>query len=153
METDIYRIIENSLRSGESIVVKGSGNSMGKTICDCDSINLSPKENRIPKKGEIWLFQRPNGGFVIHRLIKKKNNRLFFVGDNQLTGEWTDECRLLGIVTEIYKNGSCDNAVDYAGIVSSFPFHKKRIAKYQLSRIYLRIKSYIDKYLLRKPTE
>ena len=69
-----------------------------------DSVVLVPP--RKVHTGDIVLFDRLNGRYALHRVIRKKKNGFAMMGDNQ----WFYENdlpyeQIIGVVTEINRNG------------------------------------------------
>ncbi len=61
-----------------------SGNSMSPFLVHGrDTIYLS-RLSRPVKKGDVLLYQRDNGTYVLHRVYKVKNNSFTMVGDAQI---------------------------------------------------------------------
>lgn len=48
-----------------------------------DSVLLSPKCHPL-KKHDIALYKRPNGQYVLHRVVRGRNGGYDFCGDNQV---------------------------------------------------------------------
>ena len=74
------------------------------------------RENRdlmvIRKKGverfckyDAVLFQRPNGEYVLHRILKVNPDSYWIVGDNCISGETVKDEQILGILTDIVRDG------------------------------------------------
>ena len=63
-----------------SFPVKGT--SMRPLFKNGDVVTLK-KFDSNPKIGDILFFRRPDGAFVLHRLRKIKNGKLYIVGDHQ----------------------------------------------------------------------
>ena len=60
-----------------------SGSSMSPTLSKRDLIEITPYQNKIPKKGDVILFLPPDEeNYFIHRIIKKGPDGFFTRGDN-----------------------------------------------------------------------
>ena len=70
-----------------------------------DSVILSPIKEEITA-GDIILYKRDSGQFVLHRVMKAKNNAFVMCGDNQVVFEKgiTDR-HIIAIVTAIIRDG------------------------------------------------
>lgn len=77
-------IIRELLEEGNEVPLTVSGNSMSPFFIHYrDKVLLSPP-GKILKKGDIAIFQRKNGQFILHRICRvTKDNQYFFVGDAQ----------------------------------------------------------------------
>ena len=81
------------------------------------------RENRdlmvIRKKGagrfykyDAVLFQRPNGEYVLHRILKVNSDSYWIVGDNCISGETVKDEQILGILTDIVRDGKTIKTTD-----------------------------------------
>lgn len=61
--------------------------------------------HREPKRGDVLLYQRTDGAYVLHRLMKvKKDGSLVFSGDNHLELEYgIQKDQLLALVSAVYR--------------------------------------------------
>ncbi len=112
--SELFPIIEEKLQNGAEITFKPNGVSMlpmlrpGK-----DSITI--KRKKTLDINDVVLYHRPNGQFVLHRLIAIKNNEYIFCGDNQWQLEHgiTDDM-ILGVVISFCR---CEKQVALDGPV------------------------------------
>lgn len=83
-------IFENAvlpaIRAGGSFVLTVTGYSMSPTLHPGDPVLLSSAENI--RAGDILLFQRLSGEFILHRCLRVRGDRLTMNGDAQ---GWTEE--------------------------------------------------------------
>ena len=88
------------LQEGWEVPLLVFGHSMEPfLIHERDTVLLSPVD-RMLKKGDIALFKRKDGQYILHRIYKIKDNDFYFVGDNQNLCDV--EAKRHG--TEIYEN-------------------------------------------------
>lgn len=99
---ELYPLIAEGIKSGGTYRFYPKGVSMLPLLKEGkDSVVLS--EVSSLKKGDMVLYRRENGMFVIHRIIKKSNT-FTMCGDNQfLLEEGIKETQILAKVTAIYK--------------------------------------------------
>ena len=72
------------LELAESVPLIITGNSMAPFLRHGrDTVYLS-KITQPPKRGDIVLFRRRSGGYVLHRICRERNGMYDFVGDGQL---------------------------------------------------------------------
>ena len=72
------------LQQVDSVPLIISGNSMAPfLIHGRDTVYLS-KITNPPKKGDIVLFRRRSGAYVLHRICAKRNDTYDLVGDGQV---------------------------------------------------------------------
>lgn len=80
------------------------GNSMMPLLReDKDTVLIKPK-TRVLKKYDVVLFQRENKKYVLHRIIKIKNNNLIICGDNRIHKDYDIHSEdIIGIMEGYYK--------------------------------------------------
>ena len=82
--SEIEPYIRQAIAAGGSVRVRVKGNSMWPFFVNGrDSVFFEALPNRSLRSGDILLYQRKNGRYVMHRLYAVKNDSLTFVGDNQ----------------------------------------------------------------------
>lgn len=75
-------VIQESLNAGNSVRFFPKGESMMPMLRQgIDSVTLSPLPNTL-KKYDLPLYQRDNGQYVLHRIVKA-GNTYTCIGDNQ----------------------------------------------------------------------
>lgn len=85
-----------------SLVV--TGNSMWPLFRHMrDRVLLAPPESC--KKGDIALYQRSNGKFVLHRIVKTEKEICICCGDNQCEKEEIQRDWILAVVTAFERKG------------------------------------------------
>lgn len=130
----LFGIIEEKLTSGGEVGFSPNGISMLPLIKPgCDRITLKRNEKNI-QKYDIAFYKRPDGKFVLHRIIKKCSDGSFVMcGDNQfvlernVSPEW-----VIAVVSKLEKNGK---TVDFGGI--GYKIYCRHLV---LRRLYLRYK-------------
>lgn len=81
---DIAGDIEEIVAEGGEVPVKLSGRSMEPFLVDGrDSVFFSALPNRKIRVGDVLLFRRENGVYVVHRVYSTRGGTLTFVGDSQ----------------------------------------------------------------------
>ncbi len=106
---EIAPYIQSALKDGKSVRLTVTGNSMYPLFRDQrDTVTLSPASSF--KKGDVVLFQRADGRFVLHRIIKKKNGLFTFAGDNETVKEYPvkkEDC--LAVMKSFVRMGTEDS--------------------------------------------
>lgn len=94
------------LEGGKTAVLKVTGSSMTPFLVPGrDSVELTAIENE-PKKGDVVLYKRKNGAYVLHRVIKKDRNGLYFAGDSQTFVEGPiGKEQLIAVCCAFYRKG------------------------------------------------
>lgn len=82
--TQLLPIIREVLAMGGEFVLHPGGISMLPTLKEGrDTVTLFPF-TAPPRRGDILLYRRESGGFVLHRVVKvAKDGSLWMRGDNQ----------------------------------------------------------------------
>lgn len=96
-------LIRERLAAGQSVRFSPRGTSMLPMLRqDIDSVVLSPLPREL-KKYDIPLYQRENGQYVLHRIVKTGES-FVCMGDNQFAPE-PDISRqqLIAVVTAFYR--------------------------------------------------
>jgi hypothetical protein len=89
-------------RGTASLVV--TGNSMWPLFRHMrDRVLLAP--HKSCKKGDIVLYQRENGKFVLHRIVKTEEETSICCGDNQCEKEIIKNDWVLAVVTDFERKG------------------------------------------------
>lgn len=98
-------VIERELLSGKSIMSGTFGDSMKPLLTQGETlVIISPTVNEL-KKNDLPLYRRPSGKFVMHRIIRVTDNSYYTRGDNRCESEKVPKEWVLGVVTEIRRNG------------------------------------------------
>ena len=63
-------------------------------------------------KYDAVLFVRDNGDYVLHRILRVNPDSYWIVGDNCVSGETVREEQVIGILTEIVRDGRTINVTD-----------------------------------------
>lgn len=86
---ELYSVIKEAIDDGKSFTMVGRGNSMRPFLQGSrDSVIFSAVAGRQIRKGDIALYRRDSGQFVIHRVYAvDANGVMTFAGDAQWTLE------------------------------------------------------------------
>lgn len=69
-----------------------------------DVLTISVKENI--EKYDVVLFKRDNGSYVLHRCLAIKGDKYIMCGDNQYKKETIEKRHILGVLTQINRDGT-----------------------------------------------
>ena len=83
--SDAIGIIEEVLESGGEFMLSPKGTSMLPLLVQGkDRVVLKQYGDRSPRKYDIAFYRRPDGAFVLHRIVKiLKDGSFVMCGDNQ----------------------------------------------------------------------
>lgn len=70
------------------------------------------KTEKPLKKYDVVLFQRRNGKYVLHRILKVYKGKYWIVGDNDISGEMIDEEQIIGVMTSIKRGNRIVKTTD-----------------------------------------
>ena len=112
----IVPMIESVIEDGRDAKIRVTGNSMYPTLVDRRDTVILSAIDKI-SVGDVLLYKRENGDYVMHRVIRKKDNTLSFAGDNELVLEHpvlTNQCiaKMTGFVRN-KKSYICKSSTKY----------------------------------------
>ena len=137
---------EEELEQSGKLVYPNVGVSMRTLIKqDRDLLIIEKAKGRL-KKYDIPLYKRPNGQYVLHRVVKVRENDYVILGDNCVSKEYgITDSQILGVLTSLVRNGK---EVDF----NSFGYKlyvRARYAHYPVRVIISRLKRLAKKILRR----
>lgn len=98
--------IADILQTGNEAPLSVTGNSMMPFLRHSRDQVLLKAFSSPAKKGDILLYKRKSGQYVLHRVVKCEQNKLWFAGDIQsiVEGPIDDSC-VIAKVTKARRNG------------------------------------------------
>lgn len=108
---EIAPVMREILEANGRVSFVSGGTSMLPLIRDgVDTVTLIKPDGRL-KNGDIVFYQRENGQYILHRIIRVSGGTYITRGDNQ----WFDDCnvrqeQIIGALTCIERNGKCIEA-------------------------------------------
>lgn len=95
--------LEEQVRSGRPVVSFTVGDSMEPLLHNRSTRVVICRADRPLHPGELPLYRRPNGQFIMHRIIRADAAHYYTRGDNRCSLETVPRDWVLGVVTEIYR--------------------------------------------------
>ena len=98
-----HRTFEAILQQGETLYYTNVGDSMLPLIREgVTLLEIAPKPNRRLNKGEVPLYKRDSGQYVLHRIVKVRPHDYLIRGDNRFGTEAgiTDQ-HIIGVLTAV----------------------------------------------------
>lgn len=138
---DIFPLIEEKLKSGGEVTFKPHGISMLPLIRQGKDSAKLKQLDREARKFDVIFYRRPDGQFVLHRIIGKDKRGFVLCGDNQFIKEYgVSESWIIGVLTSVSREGKGEILCESAEmkLYCRFLF---------LRRIYLRGKSFIRRVM------
>ena len=105
-DEDVMTAIRKRLESGKTVDLTVTGSSMTPfLVSERDSVELNRIE-REPSVGDVVLYRRDNGTYVLHRVVKKDKTGLYFAGDSKTFVEGPVEARqLIAVCSSFVRKG------------------------------------------------
>lgn len=130
-------LIKERLAAGQSVRFSPKGTSMLPMLRQgIDSVVLSPLNGKL-KKYDLPLYQRKDGSFVLHRIVKVKDTYTC-IGDNQFQLEpGVQHEQMIGVVTAFYRADKRWEASSVAYWMYCRMWHHTRFAR----RVFRRLKA------------
>ena len=119
---------ETEIERNGFIVYTNKGDSMMPLLRQDRDLMVIRKITEPLKRNDAVLFKRPNGAYVMHRIIRVYSDGTYRIGgDNRwfseiVPGEW-----ILGILTEIIRDGkhiSVTEDKDYLQYLKKLPYRR-----------------------------
>lgn len=143
---ELMPMIRAALEAGKSVTIGPKGTSMLPLIRQgTDYVELSPLPEKL-KKYDLPLYQRSNGQYVLHRIVKA-GDRYTCVGDNQFQRE-TDVAReqMIALVTAVYRGEKRISTDAFSYKAYCRLWHWSR----PIRRFYRRCRAFLSRLLRRK---
>ena len=107
IDTKIYlSFLKEMIEQNVDVSIVISGNSMSPFLVNQRDVIYLSKINKKLKKGDLVLYQRLSGQYVVHRIVKVKKSGYYLAGDNQIAieGPILDK-QIFGLVTKVKRKG------------------------------------------------
>lgn len=95
--------LEKEILSGKPVVSFTSGDSMEPLLFHKNTRVVIQKVEGELRKGDLPLYRRDTGQFVMHRIIRVDDAYYYTRGDNRYGLERIPKVWVIGVVTEIYR--------------------------------------------------
>lgn len=97
--------IREIVSAGGTVKLTVTGHSMLPTLAEHRDSVILEKPDKI-KKSDIVLYQRTNGDYVLHRIVKVKKDEYHLCGDNQMAVEHPIyKHQIIAVVSAIIRKG------------------------------------------------
>lgn len=135
---------EEELERSGKLVYTTVGTSMHPMIKQDRDLSIIEKPKGRLKKYDIAFYKRPNGQYVLHRVVKVLDDGYVILGDNCVNKEFNiKETQILGVLVSLVRNGK---EVD----LNSFGYKiyvRARYAHYPVRVIIFRTKRFLRKLI------
>ena len=138
----LFPLIEEKIAQGDCFTFTAFGNSMHPYLKNgAHRVTLAPIGRKL-KKNDVVFYRIGDGVFILHRVVKISDGKMYLCGDNQYNLErYTRSTQLIAILTSIEKNGKLR---DPSGLLT-----KLWCAHLPLRRFYLHVISYIKRRIFK----
>ncbi len=98
---------ENEINRSGKLVYTNVGDSMKPLIRQGKDLLIIEKADVRLKKYDVPLYRRDSGQYVLHRILKVRENDYIICGDNRWQKEYgiTDR-HIIGVLTAVVRNGN-----------------------------------------------
>lgn len=133
---------EEELEKSGKLVYTTVGASMRPLIRQDRDISIIEKPKARLKKYDVALYKRPNGQYVLHRVVKVCDDGYVILGDNCLRKEYgIKEEQIIGILTSLVRKGK---EVDFNSFGYRF-YSRFWYAVYPVRVIFMRTRSLLGR--------
>lgn len=109
-----YSSYAQELKQGRPIMAQTVGDSMQPLLYQGQTqVVLVPLSGPL-KRGDLPLYQRPSGQYVLHRVVCVKDGVYYTRGDNRYGSERVEPSWMLGVVMQVLRNGKTIHVTDRA---------------------------------------
>lgn len=97
---------EDELRKNGKIIHTNVGTSMMPLLRENRDVMIIERHDGRLKKYDVPLYKRPDGKYVLHRILKVRDNDYVICGDHCVHREYgvTDD-QILGVLTGVIRDG------------------------------------------------
>ncbi len=116
---EIGPLIEAAISSGKDARLTVTGFSMYPLFYNGrDDVILTGPKNL--KKYDVVLYKRPNGSYILHRILKIKGDTLTIAGDNEIQKEYpVAASQVIAVMSSFIRKGKhCSTAAPWYVIYS-----------------------------------
>ena len=139
-------VIEEALNSGKDFTLPVTGTSMLPLLVQKrDTVTI--KKAGLPlKKGDLPLYRRHDGSFVLHRVVDVRGNMYVMCGDNQFEREYpVSDSQIIGIVSKITRKGKTFEVDNGLYRVYTGSWTALMPVRYPIRRLKVRVSSALKK--------
>lgn len=136
---DIMPLMLETLSQGKTVTFSPHGKSMLPMLREGrDSVTLASPPNRL-NKYDVALYQRKNGQYVLHRIVRVKDT-YSFVGDNQFAIEkGIEQSQIIAVCTSFTRNGKEQSPISFGWRAYAVLWHYSRFPRRVIRAIARRV--------------
>ncbi len=100
----MYPLLEEQMKQQGDAVIAVTGFSMLPTLRQGRDAVALAQPGRL-RRGDIILYRRKAGQFVLHRIVREQEDGLLCCGDNQWKLETVEREQVLAVVCAVWRKG------------------------------------------------
>lgn len=110
---ELLPFIEEAFNRGTTFKLPITGTSMNPLLVQGRDFVFLEKPKKVLEIGDIPLYRRDNGLFVLHRIVGKNEDGYIMCGDNQFILEYgINDDHIIGVVCSIMRDGKLFDVTD-----------------------------------------
>ena len=139
--TELSLLMTETLEKDGEVVLTVTGTSMLPLLHHCrDKVCLVKADEHRLKKYDIPLYVRPNGNYILHRIVEVRRPGYVTMGDNQWTAEYPVlPFQIVAVVKGFWRNGKYISCEDFR----YQSYSRLWVSLYPLRRLYLKGKRFL----------
>lgn len=103
---EIAELIQDAFSRDQTITIPVTGTSMMPLLRPSDAVTLQAVDLETIQRGDILLYRRSDGAYVLHRVVEINTDTMDFCGDNQVDiEEKVSKSQILAQVIAYEKDG------------------------------------------------
>ena len=147
---ELVPLIKEFIGEGKEVILTARGSSMRPMVKNVrDAIILSAFSGEV-SVGDVILYERKSGGFVLHRVVKI-GNTYTCIGDNQFVYEKDiKRDQIIAMVSSFWRDGREYSTTSVAYKVYCVLWHRSRFVRRLWRSLRYRLKKLCRKLFLKK---
>jgi len=104
--TEYVNVLRSLTEEGKECRILVTGSSMAPFLIHGRDYAFFKKPDRDPKRGDIVFYQRKNGAYILHRVLRVHDGSFDMIGDNQSEVEKNiGRDQIFAVVTKVSRKG------------------------------------------------
>lgn len=136
--------IEEQLAKDGYVMMLSVGDSMEPMLHQrCEQLLIGNVSRKL-KKGDVVLYKRESGKYVLHRIIREKKDAFVIRGDNRFINEIVPQNLIIGILKGFYRD---DIYIDCEKNRKYIVYSKMLKIKYPFKYVFKSITTYLKRIM------
>lgn len=138
---ELVKLLRVQLNNGGRADLVVTGVSMFPMLYNRrDRVSLIPAPE-LCRKSDIILYQRDNGRYILHRIVRVKDGGYICCGDNQAEAEQVNHSQVIAVVDGFTRNGKT-YTLDHWGYRAYLAFW---VGLFPVRQVYIRLRRTLGK--------